>query len=202
MDLSNWLLDQSEIKYDKRLDAHRGEGIKPKMHIFPNEFDEAKWIAIDIKERHYLQGSKWSERMTTQIGKEKFEVAGIGQIGPAYIFVRDRNMNKLEHIKGKKFAVLHYDYAQTIMVNRVEAVPVNSEISSFIRKFNQGEVDIVAVPAYAFQPLEVTKGLGQKGAMINFPVVNVTADLIIRPDKFPEQFAANSRQWFVKQLPP
>ena len=49
LDLSNWLLDQSEIKYDKRLDAHRGEGIKPKMHIFPNEFDEAKWIAIDIK---------------------------------------------------------------------------------------------------------------------------------------------------------
>jgi len=110
-------------------------------------------------------------------------------------------MDKLEYIKGKKFAVLHYDYAQTIMVNRVEAVPVNSEISNFIRKFNQGEVDIVAAPAYAFKPLEVIKGLGQKGAMINFPVVNVTADLIIRPDKFPEQFAANSRQWFVKQLP-
>ena len=78
---------------------------------------------------------------------------------------------------------------------------MSSEISNFIRKFNQGEVDIVAAPAYAFKPLEVTKGLGQKGAMINFPVVNVTADLIIRPDKFPEQFSANSRQWFVKQLP-
>jgi hypothetical protein len=48
------------------------------------------------------------------------------------------------------------------MVNRVEAVPVNSEISNFIRKFNQGEVDIVAAPAYAFKPLEVTKGLGRK----------------------------------------
>jgi DNA helicase-2/ATP-dependent DNA helicase PcrA len=33
------------------------------MHIFPNEFDEANWIAIDIKERHYLQGSKWSDHM-------------------------------------------------------------------------------------------------------------------------------------------
>ena len=156
---------------------------------------------IAMKAVSYVLGKRNTKRMTTQIGKEKFEVAGIGQIGPAYIFVRDRNMDKLEHIKGKKFAVLHYDYAQTIMVNRVEAVPVNSEISNFIRKFNQGEVDIVAAPAYAFKPLEVTKGLGQKGAMINFPVVNVTADLIIRPDKFPEQFAANSRQWFVKQLP-
>ena len=37
--------------------------------------------------------------------------------------------------------------------------------------------------------------------MINFPVVNVTADLIIRPDKFPASFAAQSRSWFVRQLP-
>ncbi len=46
-----------KFTYDKRLEAHRGEGIKPRMHIFPNEFDEAKWIAIDIKERHYLARS-------------------------------------------------------------------------------------------------------------------------------------------------
>ncbi|PWF32352.1 ATP-dependent DNA helicase PcrA, partial [Yersinia pestis] len=46
-----------------RLEAYRGEGVKPRMHIFPNEFDEAKWIAIDIKERHYLQGGKWGEHM-------------------------------------------------------------------------------------------------------------------------------------------
>jgi hypothetical protein len=61
--------------------------------------------------------------------------------------------------------VLHYDYAQKIMVNRIEAVPVMSEISNFIRKFNQGEVDIVAAPAYAFKPLELEKGLGNKGTI-------------------------------------
>ena len=44
LDLSNWLLEQSPIKYDKQLQAYRGAGAKPKMHIFPNEFDEAKWL--------------------------------------------------------------------------------------------------------------------------------------------------------------
>lgn len=67
---------------------------------------------IAMKAISYVLDKRNSKRLITQIGKEKFEVAGIGQIGPAYIFVRDRTLNKLEQVKGKKFAVLHYDYAQ------------------------------------------------------------------------------------------
>jgi len=156
---------------------------------------------IAMKAISYVLDQRNAKRLVSTIGKDKFEVAGIVQIGTAYIFVRDRAINKIEQVKDKKFAVLHYDYAQKVMVNRIEAVPVMSEISNFIRRFNQGEVDIVAVPAYAFKPLELSKGLGNKGAMIKFPVVNVTADLIIRPNKFPDKFAAQSRAWFIKQLP-
>ena len=156
---------------------------------------------IAMKAISYVLDQRNAKRLVSTIGKDKFEVAGIVQIGTAYIFVRDRAINKIEQVKDKKFAVLHYDYAQKAMVNRIEAVPVMSEISNFIRRFNQGEVDIVAAPAYAFKPLELSKGLGNKGAMIKFPVVNVTADLIIRPNKFPDKFAAQSRAWFIKQLP-
>ena len=63
LDLSNWLLERSPIDYDKRLEAYRGLGLKPKLHIFPNEFDEAKWIAIDIKERHFLNNAPWRDHM-------------------------------------------------------------------------------------------------------------------------------------------
>lgn len=149
----------------------------------------------------YALDKRNAKRLMTNVGKDNYEVAGIGQIGSAYIFVRDRKINNLEKAEGKKFAVLHYDYAQKVMVDRVGAVPVMSEISNFIRKFNQGEVEIVAAPAYAFKPLEISKGLGSTGAMVNFPVVNVTADLIIRDNKFPANFASQSRQWFIKQLP-
>ena len=149
----------------------------------------------------YALDKRNAKRLMTNVGKDSYEVAGIGQIGSAYIFVRDRKINTLEKAEGKKFAVLHYDYAQKVMVDRVGAVPVMSEISNFIRKFNHGEVEIVAAPAYAFKPLEISKGLGSTGAMVNFPVVNVTADLIIRDNKFPANFASQSRQWFIKQLP-
>ena len=37
--------------------------------------------------------------------------------------------------------------------------------------------------------------------MLNFPVVNVTADLIVRPERFPAQFGEQSRQWFLQKIP-
>ena len=101
LDLSNWLLDQSEIKYDKRLEAYRGEGLKPRMHIFPNEFDEAKWIAIDIKERHYLQGSKWGEHMVlvrSSFAARHIEAACIAANVP-YRFIGGMKLLETAHVK-------------------------------------------------------------------------------------------------------
>ena len=147
----------------------------------------------------YVLDKRNNKRLVSTLQQQQYEVAGIAQIGSAYIFVRDRKINNIDQIKNKKFAVLHFDAAQRIMVERIGAVPVMSDISNFVRKFNQGEVDIVAAPAYAFKPLEIQKGLGQNGAMIDFPVVNVTADLIIRPEKFNPNFADQSRTWFKQQ---
>ncbi len=101
LDLSNWLLDESEIKYDKRLDAYRGEGVKPKMHIFPNEFDEAKWIAIDIKERHYLECSKWSDHMVlvrSSFAARHIEAACIAANVP-YRFIGGMKLLETAHVK-------------------------------------------------------------------------------------------------------
>ncbi|MBO7706944.1 MAG: ATP-dependent helicase [Acinetobacter sp.] len=101
LDLSNWLLDQSEIQYNKRLDAYRGEGIKPRMHVFPNEFDEAKWIAIDIKERHYLQGQRWSDHMVlvrSSFAARHIEAACIAANVP-YRFIGGMKLLETAHVK-------------------------------------------------------------------------------------------------------
>ncbi|MFH7809941.1 putative solute-binding protein [Acinetobacter sp. BSP-153] len=156
---------------------------------------------IAQKAVEYVLDPRNTKRMTTTLQGENYEVAGIGLIGSAYIFVKDRSLNTIEKAQGKKFAILHYDRAQRVMVERVGAVPVMSDISNFIKKFNTGEVDVVAAPAYAYKPLEIEKGLGSKGAMLNFPVVNVTADLIVRPERFPAQFGVQSRQWFLQKIP-
>ena len=140
-------------------------------------------------------------KMVTNLGGKKYEVAGISPLGSAFIFVRDKNINSIEKAAGKKFAVLGYDDAQKIMVQRVGAQAVISDVSNFVAKFNNGQVDMVGAPAYAYKPLEIYKGLGNNGAMFNFPVLQVTADFVIRPEQFPAGFGQKSRDWFVKNLP-
>ena len=140
-------------------------------------------------------------KMTSNLSGKKYEVAGIAPLGSAFIFVRDKGINSIEKAAGKKFAVLGYDDAQKIMVQRVGAQAVISDVSNFVAKFNNGQVDMVGAPAYAYKPLEIYKGLGSNGAMFNFPVLQVTADFIIRPDQFPAGFGQKSRDWFVKNLP-
>ena len=145
--------------------------------------------------------SRNAAKMVTNLGGKKYEVAGVAPLGSAFIFVRDKKIDSIEKAAGKKFAVLSYDAAQKIMVQRVGAQAVPSDISNFVAKFNNGQVDMVGAPAYAYKPLEIQKGLGTTGAMFNFPVLQITADLIIRPEKFPEGFGQKSRDYFVKNLP-
>lgn len=101
LDLSNWLLDQSEIHYDKKLEAYRGGGVKPKMHVFPNEFDEAKWIAIDIKERHLLEAAAWNEHMVlvrSAFAARHIEAAFI-QANVPYRFIGGMKLLETAHVK-------------------------------------------------------------------------------------------------------
>ena len=86
------------------------------------------------------------------------------------------------------------------MLKALNLVAVPSDISDFVKKFNSGQVDVIAAPAYAYKPLEINKGLAN-GGLFNFPVVNITGIFIIRPDKFPSDFGTQSRQWFVNKLP-
>lgn len=156
--------------------------------------------AIAQKAISYVLDKRNQHRLTATMNGEKFEVAGIIQVGLAYIFVRDKKIDTIEKAKGKKFAYLHYDQAQKAIVESIDLVAVPSDISDFVKKFNSGQVDVIAAPAYAYKPLEISKGLAN-GALFNFPVVNITGDLIIRPEKFPAGFGPQSRKWFVNKLP-
>ncbi|SPL69565.1 ATP-dependent helicase [Acinetobacter stercoris] len=101
LDLSNWLLDNSPINYDKHLQAYRGDGIKPRMHVFPNEFDEAKWIAIDIKERHLLDGAPWHDHMVlvrSSFAARHIEAAFI-QANVPYRFIGGMKLLETAHVK-------------------------------------------------------------------------------------------------------
>ncbi|MDM1758795.1 MULTISPECIES: putative solute-binding protein [Acinetobacter] len=157
--------------------------------------------AIAQKAITFALDARNAGKMVSNLGGKKYEVAGIAPLGSAFIFVRDKSINSIEKAAGKKFAVLGYDQAQKVMVQRVGAQAVISDISNFAAKFNNGQVDMIGAPAYAYKPLELNKGLGANGAVFNFPVLQITADFLIRPEKFPAGFGQKSRDYFVKNLP-
>lgn len=131
----------------------------------------------------------------------KYEVAGIAPAGAAYLFVKDRSINSVEKLAGKKIAVFDYDKSQAKMVQKIGAQPVSSDITNFAAKFNNGAVDIVAAPALAYKPLEMYKGLGKNGAIVRFPIVQLTFQFIINKDKFPADFGQKSRAYWNAQTP-
>ncbi|MFI8034706.1 putative solute-binding protein [Acinetobacter sp. ABJ_C3_5] len=200
---------QDEEKAEKDFDAGKCDGVymtsmrARKYNKFAGSVDAVGAVtsnAIAQKAISYVLDKRNQHRLTATMNGEKFEVAGIIQVGLAYIFVRDKKIDTIEKAKGKKFAYLHYDQAQKAIVESIDLVAVPSDISDFVKKFNSGQVDVIAAPAYAYKPLEISKGL-TNGALFNFPVVNITGDLIIRPEKFPAGFGPQSRKWFVNKLP-
>lgn len=128
------------------------------------------------------------------------EVAGITTLGLAYVMVNDRNINTMQKLVGKRFGVLDYDKAQEIIVTKVGANPVSMGLSSIGPQFNTGQVDVLEMPVMAFKPFELNKGMGVKGAIVRFPVAQVTNDVVIHPDRFPAGYGQKSRTWFAEQL--
>lgn len=136
-----------------------------------------------------------------------YEIVGIVPLGAAYIMVNDRRIDTLPKAAGKKVAVMNFDATQKKLVQNVGAQPVTVDLTSVGGKFNNKEVDIMAAPAILFDPLELHKGMQDKsgkvvGAIIRFPLVQVTGTLIMHRNKFPAGMGPVARELISKQLSP
>lgn len=62
LNLANWLLDESPLRYNKRLEAFRGTGSHPVIKYFSGQIEEAEFIANDLQKRHN-SGINWANHM-------------------------------------------------------------------------------------------------------------------------------------------
>lgn len=63
LDVANWLLDQSPLKYDKKLISFKGNGEKPQIIHVDNDWDEAEHITNDILQNISEKGNKYSDHL-------------------------------------------------------------------------------------------------------------------------------------------
>ncbi|MDI1300391.1 MAG: DUF6091 family protein [bacterium] len=113
-----------------------------------------------------------------------YQIGGVVPLGAVYVMVNDRSINSIEKAAGKKVAVLDFDKSQAKMVQQLGAQPVASDMTNFSGKFNNGQVDIIAAPAIVFRPLELYRGLGDKGGIFRIPLAMMSGSVVFRREKF------------------
>ncbi len=128
------------------------------------------------------------------------EVAGLFPGGSIFLLVRDKNLNTVEALAGKRIATLDYDQASKFMVKYVKASMTAADISTFAGMFNNGSVDAAYAPASAYQALELYKGVGKNGGVIRYPLAQMTLQMFIHTDLFPAGFGQKSRTFALSQF--
>lgn len=121
-----------------------------------------------------------------------FETAGIFPAGAVYLYVHDRTWTRRD-LPGKRVATMDFDPTAQRMVETAGATVVPADISNFAGMFNNNSVDAVYAPATAYSPLELYRGLGERGGLLNFPIAQFTMQFIVRRDRFPDDFGQNAR---------
>ncbi|MFH0729692.1 MAG: ATP-dependent helicase [Pseudomonadota bacterium] len=100
LDLSNWLLKSSSVKYGKTLHAVRKEQSRPVLMDFSSDLEEARWIVDDLRKRHE-NGMGWKDFMIitrTGFGARAVESYMVEADIP-YQFVGGTSLLQTAHVK-------------------------------------------------------------------------------------------------------
>lgn len=129
-----------------------------------------------------------------------YETVGIWPLGAVYVFVRDRNLASIGALSGKRIASLDYDKASALAIQRMGGVGVASDLATLGPAFNNGELDVLFLPATAYTPFELWRGLGEKGGIIKEPLLQVTYQILVHDGRFPADFGVKSRAWVANDF--
>jgi len=138
--------------------------------------------------------------MKTEFDKQQYEIAGVMPFGAAYGFVNDRKIDSPEQLPGKKIAIFDYDKAEAKLVRNLGAQSDPSDVTNFAGKFNNGKVDIVIAPATAYRPLELYRGLGKNGGIVDYVLAQVSLQIVTHADRFPPEFGQASRDYVASKF--
>ncbi|TVP55718.1 MAG: hypothetical protein EA349_08815 [Halomonadaceae bacterium] len=170
-------------------DFNRFTGSLDAMGAIPGEAEMRMMMQVLSQEnaRQYLE-------------QDGYEVAGILPAGGVYLFVRDRDINSVEKLQGRRIATLDHDLASITMVRHVGASVVGSSTTNFAGRFNNGSVDVAYAPAVAYNPMELYRGLGDKGGIFNYTLAQMNFQILLRQDRFPEGYGQRVRDYAFNRI--
>lgn len=146
-----------------------------------------------------------TEQASSLMINDPYEVAGIIPIGSAYLFVNDRALvSKYSNTQSERakirVAIMDSDPAQSEMMGLLGTSTVATSIAEMYEKFNAGQVDVTYGPAVIYEAMELYKGLQPNGGVIDFPIAQLTLQIMIRKSEFPVNFGQKSREYSLSQF--
>lgn len=167
---------------------------------FAGSLDMAGGLQTYDQERTAI-GVMSSPKAAERMQQDGYEVVGVVPLGKAFLFARDKAyLESLDTLAGKKIAVMSYDKQASTLANVAGASPVGASIASFGPMFNNGSVDLAYAPSFAYDALELYKGLGENGGIADFVLGMLSGQLIIHQDAFPDDFGQKSREWVFNNM--
>lgn len=141
-------------------------------------------------------------KLQAEMVKGDHEVAGVIPMGLVYMLTNGSWFKQLPDLYGRTVGYLENDPAQEHAWERWGMKPVPLTVSTYSKRFNQGQLDVLPAPAIAIKPLELDKGLRRNnGVIVRYPVIFLSQAVIFDRTQFPANFGQSSRAWFSAQLP-
>ncbi len=142
-----------------------------------------------------------AENAAKHMRQGDYETVGIIPGGMVYLFSHDRDrLADWEDLAGSKVTVLSDDEQAVEMIRYVGASVLPASVSTFAGMFNNKSADLSYAPAFAYEALEMYKGLGEKGGILNYNLGILTFQINIHHERFPEGFGQTSRAWVFENM--
>jgi len=129
-----------------------------------------------------------------------YEAVATFPVGTLFAFVNDKNIDTVAEFSGKKISVLNEDPQTHKLANLVGASPVGTSLATFSGQFNNGNLDIVFMPALAYNTFELYHGLGDKGGILDYRLFYGMLQTITKHDQWPADFGNKMRKYVVNRL--
>ncbi|EKF73473.1 hypothetical protein A11A3_13550 [Alcanivorax hongdengensis A-11-3] len=184
-----------------RCDAALMSGLRARQFNLYTGTVDAIGAMPDDKHMHTLLQVLANPKQAGHMVQGEYVVMGVFPAGAAHIFVNDRSISSLAKAAGHRVAVLDYDKTQAEMVAAMGATPVTTDIVSAPNKFNNGQIDILPAPLVGYELLELYKGMTPDGGIVDYPLTQLSMQLVGRLDKFPNAVAQMIREASLEAYP-
>ncbi len=141
-----------------------------------------------------------SPKATDLMSDGNYEVVISMPVGSMFAYVNDKSINNIDRFRGKRIGILNGDIQTKTFAELAGAIPMNTSLANFADQFKRGIIDIIFMPALAYETFELYKGLGDKGGILDIRLFYGMIQAISRKSQFTDEFGTNMRRYMYNKL--